>query len=786
MLTGVQTMNASLDSAVLAHPFDLSDVRMLDSEFKRAMDRNAEWLLSLEPDRLLSWFRKEAGLEPKAPVYGGWESKGVAGQGLGHYLTALSLQYRATGDERFRARAAYIVDELALCQAEHGDGYVAAIPDGRRIFDDLRQGRVQVRGAFHINGGWVPLYTMDKMVAGLHDVHVLTGNRRALDVVKGLVDFLYEAMNHLSETQWQQVLGVEFGGMNHSLANVYAVTDDPRHLELANKFYHKDVLDPLTRGEDALSGLHANTQVPKVRGLAALYEIAGREDHRRAAEFFWQTVVKQHSYVNGGNSAHEHFGPPGQLNDRVEATTETCNTYNMLRLTRHLYSWDPQANYMDYYERALLNHILASQYRATGMVAYLGYVDMPARKHFSTHDESWWCCVGTGFENHTKYGEAIYAHQGDRLYVNLFIASELNHREKGIRVRQETTFPYGDMVRLRFAAGEPTPLELLIRKPAWCDAAEFQVNGQRIDPSLTDKGYYRIVREVADGDIVGIRLPMTLRTEAMPDNPNRLAFFHGPVLLAAVLEDGRDLPMEHVSHMRYLRHVRAKADRIPMLLTPEDGWASAFTPVEGRPLSFVAGGLGRVVDDDGVRKVDVFFRPVFDMGPEIYSVYFDTFSSEAWQRQMREMNEKLRRQREMEARTVGEIRIGEQQPEVDANFQGVRTFTGTGAGGARWRDARDGGWFAYDVPVDPAVPCDLVVTYFGGDRGRRVFDILAGDRVIATQRLKGDKPGELFDVVYPIPEEITRGKSSVRVMFKAHPGHTAGGVYGCKTIRHQD
>jgi len=766
----------------VAESFGLEQVKLLDSEFKQAMDVNAEWLMSLEPDRFLSWFRKEAGLEPKAPVYGGWESTGVAGHALGHYLTALSHQYRATGDERFRERTAYIVSELALCQAQHGEGYVAAIPKGREIFDEIRRGSIRIQDQGHFNNGWAPWYTMDKMLAGLRDVHVWTDNQQALDVLIGLADYFYEVTRNLNDAQWQEMMRCEFGGMNHSLAELYAITRDPRHLELADKFYHKEILDPLTRGEDPLPGKHANTQVPKLRGLAALYDLTGREDHRRAAEFFWNTVVKQHTYVNGGNSAHEHFGPPGQLNDRVEATTETCNTYNMLRLTRQLYRWAPKADYMDYYERALVNHILASQHRESGMVAYLGYVDRPVRKHFCTRDESWWCCVGTGFENHTKYGEAIYAHQGDTLYVNLFIASELDHTAKNIRIRQETDFPFGDKVRLQFAVAEPTRLDLLIRKPAWCSAAEFKLNGQPLELNITEHGYYRIARDVADGDTVDIRLPMTLRTESMPDNPDRIAFFYGPVLLAAVLEDGHEWPINGGHQMRFMRQVRAKVDEIPMLVGSADDLTRALVPVEETPLTFVAAGVGQVVQHDGMKAVDVLFRPAFTLGAEIYSAYLDIYTPSQWQDHAQVIQARMRQQRDIEARTLGAIRIGEQQSEADANLEGERTQLGD-AGLMRWRDARDGGWFAYDVPVDPEASCELVVTHLPFKNENHLLDLVVEDRVIATPSFHEEEPGKAFDENYPIPRDLTRGRTVIRVAFKARPGHATGGVCGCKIMK---
>ncbi len=774
--------NGPRESFRRAHMFHLTDVRLGDGEFRRAMESNAAWLLSLEPDRFLAWFRKEAGLEPKAPVYEGWESTGVAGQGLGHYLSALVMQHSATGDVACRQRAEYVVDELALCQKQHGDGFVAAIPHGRRVFEEIRSGSIRVQRAAHLNDSWAPWYTIDKLLAGLHDVYVHTGYPSALDVIVNLCEYIDGITAGLDEAQWQDMMRCEFGGMNHTLADIYTLTGNPRHLALADKFYHKAILDPLVRGEDPLPGKHANTQVPKLRGLAAIYERTGREDHRKAAEHFWRLVVERHSYVNGGNSAHEHFGPQVALNDRVEATTETCNTYNMLRLTRYLFGWNPHSVYMDYYERGLLNHILASQHRASGMVGYLGYVDRPARKHFCTPDASWWCCVGTGLENHTKYGESIYACNDSELFINLFIASTLNYRAKGMRLTLRTDFPFDDAVRVDIDADRPTRIDLLLRKPAWCDALEIRLNGVQLDAVAEDSGYVRIAETFKQGDRIDIRLPMSLRTESMPDNPGRIAFFYGPVLLAAVLEDGRNMPMEHTNHMQYLRSIRARVDRIPMLLTPQDGWASVVGEIPGEPLSFVIRDRGRVLSAGELVETDITLRPAFTMGPEVYSVYLDTYSPDEWQLQIKSIEKRLQEERALSARTLAVVRIGEQQSEIDFNLAGETTRTGN-HGGLNWRDAREGGWFSYTLPVDRESPCELVVTYFGTESGSRRFDILADHHVIATQELQGSRPGEFFDVVYPIPGELTHGRSRVRITFRAHKDHIAGGVYGCRLMR---
>ncbi|MDD4592246.1 MAG: glycoside hydrolase family 127 protein, partial [Parabacteroides sp.] len=342
-----------------AVPFHLSNLRLLDgSPFKHAMDKNGEWLLALEPDRLLHRFYLNAGFEPKGEIYGGWETLGVSGHTLGHYLSACSMMYASSGDKRFKERVDYIVKELARCQDARKTGYVGGIPDEDKLWEDVSKGNITYDG-FNLNGHWVPWYTQHKVWAGLIDAYLYAGSEQAKEVVTRLSDWTVHMFSGLSDEKFQDMLTSEFGGMNESLAEVYAITGNKAYLQLAERFYHKAIFDPLKEGRDELEGKHANTQIPKIIGVSRLYELTAKDDYHRIATFFWDRMVNHHTYLNGGNSNHEHLGPPDQLNDRLSAhTSETCNTYNMLKLTKHLFSWDAQAAYFDFYERALYNHIL--------------------------------------------------------------------------------------------------------------------------------------------------------------------------------------------------------------------------------------------------------------------------------------------------------------------------------------------------------------------------------------------------------------------------------------------
>lgn len=758
---GVAAAAAPAPEAVPLAPFSLADVRLQEGPFKQAQELDHAYLLKLEPDRLLSWYRREAGLAPKAPVYGGWESTGVAGCSLGHYLSACSEMYQATGDERLRDRVNYIVAELALCQLANSNGYVGAIPDGKRIFSELRQGIITSKG-FDLNGGWVPFYTLHKELAGLRDAYCLAGNRDALAVERQLGDFIALTLRDLNHDQIQQVLACEQGGMMEALADLYYDTGDPRYLELSRRFYHEAVLTPLAKGLDQLNGLHANTQIPKVIGLARLYELTGDTNDYRTACFFWERMVNHHSYVTGGNGLDEHLGPPDHLNNRLGPnTTETCNVYNMLKLTSHIFAWRPEAKVADYYERALYNHILSSQNRDDGRVIYNLTLQMGGRKNYQTQLESFTCCVGTGMENHARYGAGIYFHGEDTLFVNLFIPSELNWREKHLTLRQETSFPNSDRTLLAIECAHPVQFTLNIRQPGWA-GRDFAVtvNGKQINSNSAPSSYVSITREWKTGDLVAVNLTRTLRLESMPDNPNRMAIFYGPVLLAGDLGAGDD--------------PKAQAgDYVPVLVTgglPPTNWVKT---VDSRTLVFRTAGVGR--------PRDVELRPFYEFTDRHYSVYWDVFTAGQWHARAAVYAAERARQAGLEAHTVDFFQPGEMQAERDHDFSGERTRAGD-AGGRKWRDAVDGGSLSWKMKVQPVQKQELVITYWGGDSGGREFDVLVNGEKIAGEVLNNRQPGKFFDVAYDLPAKFLDGKN-IRIQLQAKPGKMAGGIFGARVLR---
>ena len=605
--------------APVAQPFPLSQVRLLDGPFHDAMLRDGNYLLSLEPDRLLSWFRKEAGLQPKGEVYGGWESQGVAGHTLGHYLSACSHMYASTGDPQFLNRVNYIVNELAVCQQANGNGYVAAIPNGKEIFAKIQRGEIQSQD-FGLNGGWVPWYTLHKEFAGLIDAYQLTGNTQALEVVTNLANWADATTKNLTDAQWQKMLVCEQGGMNEALANLYAITGNTNYLALAKKFYHQAVMDPLARSEDRLNGLHSNMQIPKVIGAARIYELTGDEHYADIANFFWKDVALDRSFVIGGNGDREHFFPTNNFEKHLSAeTAETCCTYNMLKLTRHVFEWSPDATKMDFYERALYNHILPSQDPDTGMFAYFMSLKPGHFKTYSTPDNSFWCCVGTGMENHAKYGDTIYFQGDGLLYVNLFIPSELSWPEKNLIVRQETTFPESDTTRLNFKTEAPVQLALKIRWPAWAEKIAVRVDGKKQRISGAPGSYFTLDREWKNGDQIEIQLPMKLRAEPLPGTTNIVALLYGPIVLAAELGTN-GMPNPYAKDQ--LNFVKVPDPQVPVFVTDEKSLLKHIQPVPGQPLTFRTKNLGK--------PDDVTFVPYYKLSDERYSIYWSVVSPADW------------------------------------------------------------------------------------------------------------------------------------------------------------
>jgi DUF1680 family protein len=604
--------------------FQLSDVRLLDSPFKEASERNARYLLTLDPDRLLHNTRKYAGLEPKGELYGGWESQGIAGHTLGHYLTALSQQFVASGDQRFRERIDYIVAEMTEAQRAYGDGYVGALPPLElATLRGFKDGKVAAENPFVFQGGaWVPWYTQHKILAGLRDAWVLGGTAKAKEVALRLADWADDITASLSEEQMQTMLQVEHGGMSEVLIDLYARTGNERYREASRRFHHHAVVEPLRAGRDELPGKHANTQIPKITGAARSYEVLGEPADRALAEGFWQRVTGEHSWVIGGNSDGEHFFVPETAPSHLSpATAESCNTYNMLKLTEHLFTWQPRVEYADYYERALYNHILASQEPEQGMFAYFMSLNPGHFRTYSTPFDSFWCCVGSGMENHTKYGEAIYFHRGDELFVNLFIPSVLTWGAKGLVLEQRTDYPKGNQTELTVVTAGEEPVTLRVRSPQWAAGpVTFGLNGKPLAVAARPGSYASIERAWKKADRLVVNVPMKVRTEPLRGSTDQVAFLYGPIVLAADLG-----PVTRTESFPYAKNqgdnFEAYVAEVPRLVGTPARAAASLRRAAGEELAFVTEGIG----SKGREKV--VLRPFAELDYSHYNVYW-TLNSE--------------------------------------------------------------------------------------------------------------------------------------------------------------
>jgi hypothetical protein len=758
--------------AMRAVPFDLADVRLGPGPFHDAMERDKSYLLRLEPDRLLHTFRLNVGLASTARPYGGWEATTgeLRGHTLGHYLTACALMYRSTGDTELKRRIDYMVGELARCQraspgAGYHEGYLSAFPES---FID----RVEA-----LQPVWAPWYTLHKLYAGLLDAYRLAGNAQALEVLTRAADWVAFRVNRLTPGQMQKSLQTEFGGMNDVLASLHATTGDPRHLALARAFDHAAVFDPLARGEDTLNGLHANTQVPKAIGAAREFEITGETRYRDIARFFWDRVALHRSYVIGGHSDREHFFPVDQFQRHLSAeTTETCNTYNMLKLTRRVFAWEPDAREMDFYERGLYNHILASQEPGRGMFVYLMPLQPGHFKTYSTAEDSFWCCVGTGMENHAQYGDAIFAHGESDLFVNLFIGAEVDWRAKGVRLRQETAFPDEDRTRLTWQVREPVALTLRVRHPAWARGPlVVTVNGEPVPVNSQPGSYAAIARTWRTGDAVDVRLPMSLHVETLPGTPDQVALLYGPVVLAGRLgNDGMPAPFAEFQ----LAQARFPQPDVPYLVTAGADWLSRVELVTRRPLLFRTRGLAQ--------PHDVVLEPFYGVHHERYGVYWTLLTPEGWAKRQQAIADVTRRVAELPATALDSVVAGDATSESAHAAQATSSQTGA-IGGRTWRQAQNAGAFSYRLATKGAgadEPLALVCMFGARDKDRS-FSILVDGTKLAAPDLDGQAPGVVRMETFPIPPGLRRDRDAITVTFKADERWDAAtaNVFGCAVTR---
>jgi DUF1680 family protein len=784
---------ASEKTRLQARPLEICHVRLLGGPLKQAQDVTAEYLLKLEPDRMMAGYRLRAGLQPKAEGYDGWDSvngKQLTGHIAGHYLSAVSLMYAATGDSRFKERADYLVTEMKEVQDKRGNGYCGALTDnqgtdGEALFQQVSQGNIR-SGGFDLNGMWSPWYTLHKTYAGLRDAWRYTGNKTALEVEIKFAAWAESILSKLTDTQIQRMLNTEFGGMNEIFADLYADTHDKRWLDLSYRFEHRSFIEPLERHQDNLEGKHGNTQVPKLIGSADRFAYAGRAADIMAASFFWDRVVQHHSYATGGHGKDEYFGKADTLSDRVDGrTAETCNVYNMLKLTRRLFSLRPDAHYADFHERALFNHILASIDPNDGRTCYMVPVGRGVQHEYQDMFRSFTCCVGSGMESHALHGDGIYYESGDKFWVNLYAPSTADWTAARVKLAMETDFPEGESAKLTLTLESPKQFTLALRRPWWAgEGFAVEVNGQVVPEDSAGRAssrtpevvrgrttyqpppsgsYVELKRTWQSGDTVELTLPKTLRLEALPDNPRRVAILWGPLVLAG------DLGPEV---RRRGRAERSEPPQVPVFVAAERPVTEWLKPVAGKSGQFRTDGVGR--------ESDVEFVPFYRLHRRTYGVYWDLFTPAEWDKRAAEIAAERERQRKLEAATVAFVQPGEMQPERDFNYQGEDSSPDRVMG----RPGRRGkNWFSFDLPVESAHPMAMVVTYYSDEWRKRTFDILVDGRRVGEQAIEKGGPVRFFDVEYAVPAELVKDKQKVTVRFQATSGNETAAVFGIRMIR---
>jgi DUF1680 family protein len=751
-----------------ARPLPMTAVRLTGGPLKHAQDLNAAYLLKLEPNRMMAYLRKEAGLAPQAKGYGGWDSDGksLAGHIAGHYLSAVSLMYAATGDARFRQRADILVSELKIVQDANGDGYLGAQEDGKAKYKELASGVIR-SGGFDLNGLWSPWYVQHKIFAGLRDAYRYTGNKTALSVEKKFAAWVEATLSGLDDAQDQKMLNTEFGGMNEVMADLYADTGDKRWLALYDKFQHRAVIEPLSRRQEILGGLHGNTQIPKLIGSLSRYVYTGNAADGVAARFFWDSVVEHHTFATGGHGQNEYFGPPDMLSAHVEGRTdESCNVYNMLKMTRELFALHPDIKYAEFHERALFNHVLGSIDPEDGRTCYMVPVGQGVQREYQDMFESFTCCVGTGMESHALHAYGIYYTAGDKLWVNLYAPTNADWKAQGARLSMTTNFPEGETATLKITLSSPKDLTLALRRPAWAgEGFRVAVNGKAVSHLSAPGSYIEIKRRWKSGDIVTLSLPKTLRTEPLPDNPSRAALMWGPLVLAGDLgpERGDDTPLPTV----------------PVFTTSEWPLAEWLKPIPGKPGQFRSVGASRNPGGDG-QTMEVIFTPFHRLHRRSYAAYWDLYTSGEWTKKAAEIAAEQEKQHKLEAATVAYAQPGQMQTERDFNQQGEDTSPDRLMGHAARRGRQ---WFSFDLPVDPAHPMALIVTYNAQERDTRTFEIQVNGAKVGAQTVERGLTPKFYDITYAIPADLVVGKTKVTVRFQAAGGKEIAAVYGIRMIR---
>lgn len=766
--------------------FPLGDITLLDGPLKHARDLNVQVLLKYDCDRMLAPYRKEAGLQPRKPSYPNWD--GLDGHVGGHYLSALAIN-AATGNEECRKRMEYMISELQLVLDANNQrpeawchNYIGGVPNSAKMWTAFSKGDF---GPYF--GTWAPFYNIHKMYAGLRDAWLYCGNEQAKNLFLKFCDWAVDITRDLNDEQMEKMLGNEHGGMNEVLADAYAITGEQKYLDCARRFSHRMLLVPLENGKDCLDNMHANTQIPKVIGYQRIAELAHDVQYHNASEYFWEIVTRQRSLALGGNSRREHFPTKENCIDYINDIDgpESCNTYNMLKLTEDLNRVKPNGMYGDFYETAMFNHILSAQHPQHGGYVYFTSARPRHYRNNSAPNEAMWCCVGTGMEDHGKYGQFVWTHdkgvkaEDDALYVNLFVASELNWKDRKMVIRQQTAFPYAETSVVEVAKGKGTFI-LKVRKPSWCE--NFTVKGVGFDAdSYEENGFVCMKRKWKKGDQVKISMPMHAYIKPMINVPQYVAIMYGPILLGMKTgtEDMRSLIADDSRFGQYAGGKKLALDEAPILLPKHlDDIAKNLKPVPGKPLHFkLATHMENTIDGE--------LQPFFEIHDSRYMMYWLALGENDYKAYMQKLADEEKARQALEARTVDKVNPGEQQPETDHRMETDDSNKGN-TEGIFFRDAKDGHYFSYLMQTKGETNLSLQLKFWGQDEWRTSeFDIYVNDKLLCSVNNSHRWRTTQFKTVdYAIPSEFVKGKKEIRVKFVAHKGKQVGQIYGVRLVKH--
>lgn len=750
------------------HYFPIQQIKLLDGPLKNIKDKVHNYLLTWNCDSLLHWHRIAAGLQPKAAHYKGWESG--SSNILGHYLTAISLMYATTNDKQLLERVNYIVDELADCQAAAKDGAVFNGPNFRKAFNDMRNGKFEYRVVgpeFPIVNDGNFFYGIHKNIAGLRDAYLFADNNKAKQVLIRYTNWIDDLVRAIPEKEFQQVLAVEHGGMSEVIADVYAITGEKKYAQLSRKFVQQRIAQPLAEGRDALFPQHANAKIPQFVGYARIYSLMGDEAKMEGQSSFnfYDIVLRNHTLANGGNSEYERFGPAGQISERIGmSSSETCNTYNMIKLAGELYSLTGHKHYFDYIEGAIYNHLQASV-DDNGMFCY--YVSMKPGwfKTFSTPHGSNWCCVGSGMENPGKYEERIYSWDSKSLYINLFIPSELVAFGGKLDIKQTGNFPESDTISVTVARNADN-LAVKLRRPEWlAGEPEIWVNRKKIVIAAADD-YLNLPSKLKAGDVIKVRFPRKLQIKATPDNPNIAALFYGPVLLAANLGDSGIADRKFQDEDAWGLTKYPSFRNVPVIVQDIKNPALWLSKTNDGSLNFVTSAA------DGKQ---LQFRPFYSFTKERYSVYLDMFTPEEFEGY----------QQRRKSAVIDEINIGDTSSEnihhLEANQSKLSSVHFQ-----HYRSIDSLGWITYQMKGGTSEPLFLQVKYWGGGWGidpKGRVNIFVNDSKIASKDL-GDKKNEtlFYKEAYEIPSSLLSDGQPMKIRFKAASEKLEGGIFGVQIV----